>query len=96
MDTRGWADKDGIRAQLRFDGHTVCLRSRPGRECSAEFPELAAIAEQLRSAGVILDGELVCFGTDARLRRRVHSSNDRPENWSPASVKGIPAGLRCS
>jgi bifunctional non-homologous end joining protein LigD len=42
----------------------VCLRSPPGRESRAEFPELAEIAEQLTTAGVILDGELVCFAAD--------------------------------
>jgi ATP-dependent DNA ligase len=35
---------DGIRAQLRFDGRTVCVRSRPGRDCTDEFPELTEIA----------------------------------------------------
>ena len=35
---------DDIRVQLRRDGHAVCLRSRPGRDCSEEFPEIAAIA----------------------------------------------------
>jgi hypothetical protein len=35
---------DGMRVQLRRDGHAVCLRSRPVRDCPEEFPELAAIA----------------------------------------------------
>ena len=38
---------DGCRAQLRYDGRSVSLRTRNGRECSAEFPELAAIAAAL-------------------------------------------------
>jgi bifunctional non-homologous end joining protein LigD len=65
----GWALEvkwDGIRAQLRFDGRRVCVRSRPGRDCTAEFPELAAIAEPLGSRRVILDGELVCLDTAGR------------------------------
>jgi bifunctional non-homologous end joining protein LigD len=57
---------DGIRAQLRIDNRTLCLRSRPGRDCTGEFPELAVIAEQLDGRQVILDGELVCFGADAK------------------------------
>jgi bifunctional non-homologous end joining protein LigD len=57
---------DGIRAQLRFDGRSVCVRSRPGRDCTAEFPELAAIGEQLCGHQVILDGELVCLGADGK------------------------------
>ncbi len=32
------------RAQLRYDGRSVSLRTRHGRECAADFPELAAIA----------------------------------------------------
>jgi bifunctional non-homologous end joining protein LigD len=69
---------DGMRAQLRWDGRVLCLRSRPGRDCSAEFPELQAIADALGSRRVILDGELVCFGADGqpdfeRLRGRLRS-----------------------
>jgi len=57
---------DGIRAQLRFDGHAVCLRSRTGRDCTTQFPELSAIGERLPTPGVILDGELVCFGAEGK------------------------------
>jgi bifunctional non-homologous end joining protein LigD len=39
---------DGIRAQLRVDAtRGWSVRSRPGRDCSAQFPELAALAEAL-------------------------------------------------
>ncbi len=55
---------DGIRAQLRFDGQRLCVRSRSGRDCTTEFPELAVIREQLRGRSVLLDGELVCLGAD--------------------------------
>jgi ATP-dependent DNA ligase len=43
---QGWAVEvkfDGMRLQLRRDGLAVCPRSRPGRDCSEEFPELASI-----------------------------------------------------
>ena len=53
----GWALEvkwDGMRAQLRYDSRRVCVRSRPGRDCTAEFPELAAIADALASRRVIL------------------------------------------
>ncbi|MBV9251870.1 MAG: hypothetical protein JO227_21840, partial [Acetobacteraceae bacterium] len=39
----GWALEvkwDGIRPQIIFDGHTVTLRSRRGRDCTNEFPEI--------------------------------------------------------
>jgi bifunctional non-homologous end joining protein LigD len=60
----------------------VCLRSRPGRDCSDEFPELAAIAGALARHRVLLDGELVCLGADgspdfASLRRRLRATADK-------------------
>lgn len=70
---------DGCRAQLRYDGRTVSLRTRDGRECSEDFPELAAIARKLGKQRVTLDGELVCLRDDGRpdfapLRRRLTGS----------------------
>lgn len=67
---------DGCRAQLRYDGSSVSLRTRAGRECSADFPELQEIAGALGKHRVTLDGELVCLRPDgrpdfARLRRRL-------------------------
>ncbi len=78
-DRDGWAVEvkwDGIRAQLRLDGAGGwCLRSRPGRDRSERFPELAALAEQIRGP-VVLDGELVHLAPDgkpdfATVRRRL-------------------------
>ncbi len=42
------------------------MRSRPGRDCSAEFPELAELARALRAHRVVLDGELVHLGVDGK------------------------------
>jgi bifunctional non-homologous end joining protein LigD len=76
---------DGCRAQLRYDGRSVSVRTRQGRACSHEFPELAAIAGVLGKRRVTLDGELVCLRDDgrpdfARLRRRLggHARNPQP------------------
>jgi bifunctional non-homologous end joining protein LigD len=44
---------DGMRAQLRVDGRTLCLRSRTGRDCTSEFPELAVTGDQLDVRQVI-------------------------------------------
>jgi bifunctional non-homologous end joining protein LigD len=81
---------DGMRAQLRVarDG-SWCLRSRPGRNCSDQFPELAAVAIALDGREVLLDGELVCLGDDGcpdfhRLRRRISASDARAA-WSLAA-----------
>lgn len=73
---------DGCRAQLRYDGRSASLRTCNGRECSADFPEPAAIASALGSRRVTLDGELVCLRSDgrpdfARLRRRLTGSANR-------------------
>src|SRR5436190_12770892 len=61
--SQGWALEvkwDGMRAQLRFDGRRVRVRSRRGRDCTSEFPELQAIAGALDDQA-LFDGELVCF-----------------------------------
>ena len=55
-----------MRAQLRYDGHRVCVRSRTGRNCTEDFAELAAIADQLAGRRVILDGELTCLDADGK------------------------------
>jgi bifunctional non-homologous end joining protein LigD len=78
-DGDGWVLElkwDGCRAQLRYDGRAVSLRTRHGREASAEFPELAEIADVLQARRVTLDGELVCLRPDGhpdfhRLRGRL-------------------------
>ena len=62
----GWALEikwDGARMQAAFDGRSICLRSRPGRSCTDEFPEIEPDGIVART--LILDGELVCFGSDA-------------------------------
>ncbi len=73
---------DGCRAQLRYDGRSVSLRTRNGRECAADFPELAEIAGVLGKRRVTLDGELVCLRPDGRpdfgrLRHRLTGSTTR-------------------
>jgi bifunctional non-homologous end joining protein LigD len=74
---------DGMRAQLRVSAAgSWCVRSRPGRDCTNQFPELAALAEELRGHDVVLDGELVCLAADGRpdfqrLRRRLSARDDR-------------------
>ena len=70
---------DGCRGQLRYDGRKVLLRTRNGRECSEDFPQLAAIAGKLGKHRVALDGELVCLREDghpdfAPVRRRLTGS----------------------
>jgi len=55
---------DGIRAQVRVERGRLTLRTRPGRDATCEFPELAPIGEAVRGHRVILDAELVRLDTD--------------------------------
>jgi bifunctional non-homologous end joining protein LigD len=57
---------DGCHPQLRYDGSSVSLRTRSGREYSADFPELAEMASTLARHRVTLDGEPVCLRSDGR------------------------------
>jgi bifunctional non-homologous end joining protein LigD len=89
---------DGIRAQLRYDGRRVCVRSRAGRNCTEEFPELAAMADQLGARRVILDGELVCLGDDGKpdftvLRKRLGRPPGRRSARVPTATLMIFDGL---
>ena len=87
-----WSNKDGCRAQLRYHGRRVRVRSRPGRDCTAEFPELAAIATALAGRRVIIDGELVCLDREGRpdfaaLRARLGlRSGSRSTRVAPATL----------
>src|SRR4051794_14408160 len=85
---------DGMRAQLRFDGRRVTVRSRVGRDCTAQFGELGAIAERLDDE-VLLDGELVCFDHQglpdferlrARLRARTGGAVTAARVTAPATL----------
>jgi len=98
----GWAFEvkwDGMRAQLPYDGRRVCVRSRPGRDCTAEFPELAAIAATLGGRRVIIDGELVCLDHDGRpdfaaLRARLGlRSGSRSTRVAPGTLVCLGAGV---
>jgi bifunctional non-homologous end joining protein LigD len=73
---------DGARMQARWDGRTLSLRSRSGRACAEEFPDVQALGDALRGRQVVLDAELVCLGADgkpdfAALRARLGRRGER-------------------
>jgi bifunctional non-homologous end joining protein LigD len=75
-DDTWWAELklDGARGQLRVIDRMPTLRTRRGRRCDGEFPEILAAAAGLPD--VILDGEIVLLGDDgapdfAALRARL-------------------------
>jgi bifunctional non-homologous end joining protein LigD len=75
-DDAWWAELklDGARGQLRVVDKVPALRTRRGRRCDGQFPEILAAATGLPD--VILDGEIVLPGQDggpdfAALRARL-------------------------
>jgi bifunctional non-homologous end joining protein LigD len=58
---------DGVRAQALLDCGRLTVRSRRGRDCTAQFPELAdAPPTAAAKRTLLLDGELVCFNQQGR------------------------------
>jgi bifunctional non-homologous end joining protein LigD len=76
----GWAYEmkwDGVRAFVLVRGGSVRVRSRNGRDVTAGYPELDALADTLGDTEVLLDGELVALDDLGRpdfqlLQRRMH------------------------
>lgn len=52
---------DGMRALVQVDAGGVVLRSRPGRDVTATFPELAELAALLAGHHGVFDGEIVAL-----------------------------------
>jgi ATP-dependent DNA ligase len=72
---------DDCRAQARVDGR-VCVRSRPGRDCTEQFPELAELAGGGRR--LVLDGS--SRRSDARCGRPAGLSKDGPASTECGSA----------
>ena len=53
---------DGYRLLIEADHGTVRLRSRSGRDVTAEYPQLRSLAADLADHHVVLDGEAVVLG----------------------------------
>jgi bifunctional non-homologous end joining protein LigD len=78
-----WEPKlDGYRVLAYIDDKDVKLRSRRGLDLTGSFPKLAAELAQQQARGIVLDGEIVAFGADARpsfaaLQERVQLKTER-------------------
>jgi len=82
---------DGVRALARWDGTTVRLHTRNGREATPAYPELAALGAALGPTPAILDGELVALDevglpSFQRLQGRMHVSSERTAAGLVASI----------
>ncbi len=52
---------DGIRALLFVERGRVRVQDRYGRDVTARYPELHAVASLVNGSGVVLDGVIVCL-----------------------------------
>lgn len=57
---------DGVRVQVHRDGERVAVYSRHGNELTAAVPELVELARSLPAESLVLDGEALALGPDAR------------------------------
>jgi len=57
---------DGYRALAFIDDGKVRLVSRNGNDMTAQFPEMARLADHIRARRAVVDGELVAFDEDGR------------------------------
>jgi bifunctional non-homologous end joining protein LigD len=65
----GWAFElkwDGVRAIAYCETGRIRLESRTLREITAHYPELRALAAELGSREVVLDGEIVAFDDEGK------------------------------
>ncbi|HUR61208.1 MAG TPA: non-homologous end-joining DNA ligase [Candidatus Thermoplasmatota archaeon] len=68
---KGWAVEfkwDGIRAMAHWDGRTLHVFSRNGRDVTPVFPELRPLGDRLGGRSAILDGEIVALDAKGRPR----------------------------
>jgi bifunctional non-homologous end joining protein LigD len=71
-DDGAWAYElawNGIRAAAYVSGGRLRLLAADGREITAGYPELRAMAERLAPTECVLDGELVAFDRGGRISR---------------------------
>lgn len=72
---------DGVRALAFGEPGHLRLYGRDRRDVTSQYPELRALERQLGARRVVLDGELVAFGTDGRpssrrLRPRTRATSE--------------------
>jgi bifunctional non-homologous end joining protein LigD len=84
-------DWDGTRAVVASEGGRIEATGPEGEDLLALAPELRALGLALGSLAVVLDGELVAFGEDARpdperLQRRMKAKGDAAVRRTAAAV----------
>lgn len=72
---------DGIRAMIFIERREVRVQDRYGRDITARYPELHAMASNVNGSGVVLDGMIVCLDDTGKpdfslLHRRLSVPDD--------------------
>ena len=81
---------DGFRALALIEGGRLRLLSRTSRVITSQFPEMEGLPGQVRSDGVVLDGELVCLDENnhpsfSLMQRRFQRAVGRPGPAPPVN-----------
>ena len=83
-DPRYWFEPkmDGIRCLAELSTGQTVLRTRTGRDVTAQYPEIHTIHELVNQVNAVIDGEIVAFDEDGRnsfgvLQQRMNLSNPR-------------------
>ena len=85
FDDEGWwfePKLDGIRCLAEMSTGETILRSRTGRDVTAQYPELHMIHELVDEVNAVIDGEIVAFDADGKnsfeaLQSRMNLVNPR-------------------
>jgi bifunctional non-homologous end joining protein LigD len=85
FDDDGWwfePKLDGIRCLAELSTGETVLRTRTGRDATAQYPELHMIHELIDQVNAVIDGEIVAFDADGRnsfeaLQGRMNLANPR-------------------
>ena len=84
---------DGIRVMIYIDGPEMLIRSRSGRDISAQFPEVVAARDRLNCTQAVLDGEIVVLTDDGKpdFKRSVSRLNKTGEQSIQTASVSNPA-----
>jgi bifunctional non-homologous end joining protein LigD len=85
---------DGIRAIAYVTARSVTLVTRTGRDTSASYPELAALAGAVGERRPVLDGEIVAFG--GRAWPSFEVLQQRMNITAPSQVRQLAAEIPVS
>jgi bifunctional non-homologous end joining protein LigD len=85
FDDLGWwfePKMDGIRCLAEMSTGETVLRTRTGRDATAQYPEIHMIHELVDQVNAVIDGEIVAFDADGRisfeaLQQRMNLANPR-------------------